>query len=199
MKYPGPFLRLIESFKTFPGVGEKTALRMALFVVENMEDESVQLFSDSLAKVKTDIHFCDKCHMMMETTCPICEGPHRDHTTLMVVESVREAIIIENSGSYQGLYHILGGKIDFSKGVEPGDLNIDSLFKRLDSIKEIILSLSGGVEGELTGSYISELLNDKDIKLTRIAVGIPVGSDLSYADKRTLTKALNNRVVYKKE
>lgn len=199
MKYPGPFLRLIESFKTLPGVGEKTALRMALFVVENMDDETVLLFSDSLAKIKTDISFCGKCHMMMEHACSICEDTLRDHTTLMVVESVREAIIIENSGSYNGLYHILGGKIDFSKGVEPSDLNLDSLFKRLDSIKEIILSLSGGIEGELTGTYINELLKDKDIKLTRIAVGIPVGSDLSYADKRTLTKALDNRILYTKE
>ena len=115
----------------------------------------------------------------------------------MVVESISDLIIIENGENYHGLYHVLGGTIDFTKGIEPQDLNIDSLLKRVAKVDEIILALNGAVDGQLTSSYIQELLKEKTVKVTKIAHGIPVGGDLSYADQRTLAIALENRITLK--
>jgi recombination protein RecR len=135
--------------------------------------------------------------VIKEDACPICQDNKRDQSTIMVVETIKDLLVFENTNNYFGLYHILGGTIDFSKGIEPDDLKIDSLIKRANSNKEIILALNGAVDGQLTSNYIEELLKDKDVTLSKIAYGLPVGADLSFADDKTLKVALQNRMKVK--
>lgn len=196
MKYPNRFLELIEDFKKLPGIGKKTAERLALHVITQMPEESVLKFSTDLSKAKEEISHCPVCGMLQEESCPICSDHTRSQETIMVLSDVKDVFVLERSNIYDGNYHILGGSIDFSRGVMPEDLNMESLFKRLDGVSEVILSLNGTVEGELTANYIKEMLKDKNIKVTRIAYGIPVGADLSYADDQTIYRALENRRKY---
>ncbi len=196
MKYPTRFLELIEDFKKLPGIGKKTAERLALHVITTMDDETVLKFSNDLTAIKKEITNCPVCGVLQEAECPICSDTTRDQETLMVLSEVKDVFVLERTNIYHGNYHILGGSIDFSRGVMPEDLNMDGLFKRLEGVSEVILSLNGTVEGELTSNYIKEMLKDKPIKVTRIAYGIPVGSDLSYADDQTIFRALENRRKY---
>ncbi len=195
MKLPKSILNLINGFKMLPGIGEKTAQRLALYVINQMNDEQVNSLSEALKDVKSNIKKCPICGSFMEQECPICSNKDREQNYIMVVESIKDMMIIEQTENYHGLYHILGGTIDFSKGIEPSDLNIESLLKRITSNQEIILALNGAVDGELTSSYIIELLKNKPIKVSKIAHGIPIGADLSYADKKTLSVALKNRTL----
>lgn len=197
MKYPDSFLKLIEDFKKFPGIGNKTAERLALFTLSSLDKDAVASFSTHLLEAKTKITVCPVCGVLMEAVCGICEDPARDQNAIMVVSDEKDVFILERHHLFNGLYHVLGGSIDFSKGIQASDLNIDSLFSRLNGIDEVILSLSGTVEGELTAQYLKELLKGYDLKVSRIAYGIPVGADLSYADDQTLERALKNRQNYK--
>ncbi|HKL60758.1 MAG TPA: recombination mediator RecR [Acholeplasma sp.] len=196
MKYPKRFLDLIDDFKKLPGIGKKTAERLALHVITKMDDDSISLFSENLNEIKNEISHCPVCGVLSDGNCPICTDLLRDKNTIMVLSEVKDVFVLERTQIYHGLYHILGGSIDFSRGILPEALNIDSLFKRLDNVDEIILSLNGTVEGELTASYIKELLKDSEVKVTRIAYGIPVGADLSYADDQTIFRAIENRRKY---
>ncbi|MDY0346553.1 MAG: recombination mediator RecR [Acholeplasma sp.] len=196
MKYPESFLKLIEDFKKFPGIGSKTAERLALFTLSSMDKEDVNLFSTHLVDAKTKISTCPICGVLMESHCGICEDETRSQKAIMVVSDEKDVFILEKNHIFDGLYHVLGGSIDFSRGIQAEDLNIDSLFKRLNGVEEVILSLSGTVEGELTAQYLKELLKRYNLKVSRIAYGIPVGADLSYADDQTLERALLNRQKY---
>ncbi len=196
MKYPDSFLKLVEDFKKFPGIGKKSAERLALFVISQMDKEVVSEFSNHLVSAKNNISHCPICGVLMEEHCSICEDENRDDDTIMIVSDERDVFVLERNHLFHGKYHVLGGSIDFSRGISAEDLNIDSLFKRLDGVKEVILSLSGTVEGELTAQYIKELLKQYPVLVSRIAYGIPVGADLSYADDQTLERALNNRLKY---
>lgn len=191
--YPEAFKNLIEAFKALPGIGEKTAIRLALFVYLEKDDKIIDNLSSSLKEIRLKLKTCPICNMMVEKECPFCSNENRDQSVIMVVESVKDVFIIEKT-EYNGLYHILDGLIDFSRGIEPKDLNIDKLIKRVDNINEMIIALDGTLNGELTSTYLKEILKDKKIKITRIGYGIPVGTDLSYADEKTLKKALENRV-----
>ena len=197
MKYPEPFNKLVEDLRALPGIGEKTARRLALFIATEMDKEKIINLSSSLATIKDKIKNCPVCGAMMEESCPICSDVTRHKDSIMVVESVRDLFVMENSGSYHGLYHVLGGTIDFSRGIDPSDLRFNQLLMRLNSIKEVIIALNASVDGDLTGTYIKALLKEKDILVSRIAYGIPVGSDLSYADQKTLSLALENRTKLK--
>ena len=161
-----------------------------------MDLEKARFLSEAIVDVKT-LKSCSVCGMILEYTCPLCENDLRDKNVIMVVESLKDLIVIENSNTYNGLYHITNGIIDLSKGKEPKDLNIESLLNRLDNVSEVIIAFSGTMMGDLTGNYIKELIKDRNVKVTKIAYGIPVGGDLSYADKQTLIKALDNRIVLK--
>lgn len=193
MKLPKSASKLVESLRRLPGIGEKTALRLALFIINDLSVEDTTTLSKALISVKEDLKFCSVCGALMEEQCPICSDTNREQNTIMVVETVKDLIVLENTNSYFGLYHILGGTIDFSRGIEPEDLNVDSLIKRAKDNKEIILALSGAVDGQLTSTYLSEVLKDKDVRLTKIAHGLPVGADLAFADNKTLSVALKNR------
>lgn len=193
MNLPKSLNELVESLKKLPGIGDKTALRLALFIIDDLDDDNVELLSKSLIDVKKNLSYCKVCGAIMEDVCPICSDDKRDKNTIMVVETIKDLLVIEKTNNYFGQYHVLGGTIDFSRGVEPEDLNIDSLIKRAKDNKEIILALNGAVDGQLTATYIQELLKDKDIKLSKIAHGLPIGADLSFADNRTLEVALKNR------
>lgn len=196
MKFPQAFNVLVDHLKGLPGIGEKTAIRLALYIFHDMDTEKVEAFSQVLKEVKT-LQTCKTCGMMMDEECPFCSNELREKDTIMVLESIKDVLVIENSQNYHGLYHITNGIIDFSRGIEPQDLNIDSLFLRTKDIQEIIIAFSGTVMGDLTGNYIKELLKGTNIKVSRIAYGIPVGGELSYADRQTLSKALDNRVILK--
>lgn len=196
MKYPESFLKLVEDFKKFPGIGKKTAERLALYTISTIDKDQIDAFSQHLVEAKSLISHCPICGTLMEAHCPICEDTNRDRHTIMVVSDDKDVFVLERNPIYHGLYHVLGGAIDFSRGIGPEDLNIESLFQRLNGVDEIILSLAGTVEGELTAQYVKELLKSKSVKVSRIAYGIPVGADLSFADDHTLELALNNRRKY---
>lgn len=200
-KYPKSLDSLIDSFSMLPGVGKKTAERYAFAVLNQLKQEDVEEFIENLKNVKQNLHACPRCGMLTEADiCEICQDESRDQTTILVVEQVRDVFVIEGLGEYKGLYHILNGAIAFSKGIGVNDLNIDSLLMRINNgvVKEIILATNATLEGETTALYLKELLNDHpEIKVTRLAHGLPVGGDLLYADQLTLIRALEGRNTYK--
>ncbi len=199
-KYPQSILNLINSFASLPGVGNKTAERYAFYVLNNLNIEDIDEFVTNLKNVKENIKHCKICGNLSEDDiCDICKDSKRDHSIVMVVENERDVLSLEKLDEYKGVYHILGGAITFSKGISAADLNIDSLINRVKEgqIKEIILATNATLEGETTARYLKELLNDYEIKISRIAYGLPVGQDLVYADQMTLLKALEGRREYK--
>lgn len=199
-KYPQSILNLINSFANLPGVGNKTAERYAFYVLNNLNIEDIDEFAINLKNVKENIKHCKICgNLSEEDICDICKDSKRDHSIVMVVENERDVLSLEKLDEYKGVYHILGGAITFSKGISAADLNIDSLINRVKegNIKEIILATNATLEGETTARYLKELLNDYEIKISRIAYGLPVGQDLVYADQMTLLKALEGRREYK--
>ena len=191
--YPKYLELLIEKLKILPGVGEKTAERYALFLIEQ-DKESVKELSvammDSLEKLST----CDICHNLTDKhVCDICSNENRDQNTICVVSSSKEAFTIEKSQSYNGVYHILDGLISSKKGIMPEDINVSSLLNRLnDKTNEVILALNATVEGEMTALYLSKKIPD-NINVTRLAFGLPIGGHLDYADEMTLIKAFEGR------
>lgn len=194
--YPKIILKLIEDFKHLPGIGEKTAERLALHVVTHMPKEIIEKFSDDLKESLQDIKSCQICHMITDQdTCSICKDDSRENT-LMIVAEAKDVISLEKMNTYHGYYHILGGVIDFSRGITDESLNIDSLSKRIQSFDEIIIATNSTVEGELTATYLKSLFENHNITMSRLAYGLPVGTDFKYADAQTLAKAVENRKKY---
>ncbi len=195
--YPSILKKIIEDFQKLPGIGEKTAERLALHLISQMEEADIQSFSDHLARVKHEIKPCPICHMITDhDLCDICSDTQRDHDILMVVADPKDVFVMERMKTYHGMYHVLGGLIDFSRGKTDADLSIDSLSARLKNFKEMIIATSGTVEGEMTAKYLKQLFDLPELKVTRLAYGLPVGADLKYADELTLSKAVENRLKY---
>ena len=198
-KYPNALENLIEAFSKLPSVGRKTAERYALYTLTRMNEEDVVDFSNALISLHKDIRVCPCCgNITEEGLCSICSDNERNKEQILVVESIKDLYKIESVGEYKGVYHVLGGVISFSKGIGIDDLNINSLIEKVKngSVKEIILATNATLEGETTARYIRELLNDYDIKVTRLAHGLPVGGDLSYSDELTILKAFEGRRDY---
>ena len=195
MNYPDSLNELIESFKKFPGIGEKTAERLA-FSVMNMDNDTVILFSNSLKNVKNKIKRCTICGNITENNiCDICKNEARDNNIICVVEDAKNVISLEKMGSYNGKYHVLNGLISPMDGKGPDDISIDSLISRVkkDDIKEVIIAISPTLEGETTSLYITKLLENTKVVVSKIAYGIPMGADMEYLDPMTLSMALLNR------
>lgn len=195
MHYPEPISKLIDSFMKLPGIGPKTAGRLAFFVL-SMKEDTVLDFAKALVDAKRNLHFCSVCgHITDVDPCQICEDKQRDRTLICVVQDPKDVIAMEKMRDYQGLYHVLHGAISPMDGVGPEDINVPSLLTRLqdEEIEELILATNPTIEGEATAMYISRLVRPSGIKTTRIAHGLPVGGDLEYADEVTLSKALEGR------
>lgn len=195
MIYPKSLNKLIESFRKLPGIGEKTAERLAFSVIE-FDEEVVEKFSSSIYEAKTKIKKCETCnHLTEEKKCSICLDDNRDSTMLCVVADNKTVFLFEKLGIYKGYYHVLEGLISPLDGVNPEDINIEGLVKRIkdNKFKEIILVFKPSIEGETTALYISKILEGLDIVISRIAHGIPMGADMEYIDELTLEMAMSNR------
>ena len=195
MKYPSIIQNLIECFKKFPGVGEKSAERMALSVLE-IDKETIDLFAESLKDSKTKIRRCEKCNNLSEEEmCEICKDKNRNKEVLCVVEEPKFVNLFERLNIFDGYYHVLDGLISLIDGINPEDINISTLIDRVkkDKVKEIILALKPSIEGETTALYISKILEDTDVKISKIAHGVPMGAEIDYVDSLTLEMALENR------
>ncbi len=187
--------QLIEEFSQLPGVGRKSAQRMAMYILKLPIDE-VRRMAQTLTDVKEKIQYCSTCWNFTEKSpCRICSNTKRERTIICVVEEPNDVLAIEKTNEFQGLYHVLGGSLSPLDGIGPEELKTKELLSRIDnSITEVILALNPNVEGEATTIYLSRLLKPLGMKITRLARGIPVGSDLEYADELTLTRALEGRV-----
>lgn len=188
--------KLIEKFEQLPGIGHKSAERIAFYILERMSVESAEEMANAICEAKKSVHFCSKCQNLTDTDpCRICSSTKRDKSVICVVESPEDVNAIEVTNEYNGLYHVLHGALSPVDSITPDDIRINELLMRLTSgeIKEIIMATNPTVNGTATAVYISKLLAPFDVKVTRIAHGIPIGSDLEYADKITLIKALENR------
>ncbi|MFC3899668.1 recombination mediator RecR [Aliicoccus persicus] len=195
MHYPAPISKLIDSFMKLPGIGPKTAARLAFYVL-NMKEEDVVQFSKSLMDVKRDLTFCSTCgHITEVDPCYICKDKERDRSVICVVQETKDVIMMERMREYKGLYHVLHGAISPMDGVGPEDINVPQLLERLkdEEVKEIIMATNPNIEGESTAMYISRLVKPLGLKITRLAHGLPVGGDLEYADEVTLSKAMEFR------
>jgi recombination protein RecR len=195
MYYPEPITKLIDSFMKLPGIGPKTAARLAFYVL-TMKEDTVLEFAKALVNAKRDLSYCSICgHITDKDPCYICEDQHRDRSMICVVQEPKDVIAMEKMKEYNGLYHVLHGSISPIEGIGPEDIKIPELLKRLqdENVKELILATNPNIEGEATAMYISRLVKPSGIKVTRIAHGLPVGGDLEYADEVTLSKALEGR------
>lgn len=195
MHYPTPIAKLIESYMKLPGIGAKTASRLAFYTID-MREEDVTDFAKALISVKRDLNYCDVCGNISETgTCSICLDPNRDKQVVLVVEEPKDVMSMEKMREYQGQYHVLHGVLSPMDGTGPDDINITSLIQRLhnDEIKEVIVATNATTEGEATAMYLSRLIKPAGIKVTRLAHGLSVGSDIEYADEVTLLKAVEGR------
>lgn len=197
--YPKPLKELIENLQKLPSIGKKSAERLSLFIASSLDSEDVTKLTNSLLKVKSDLKFCKTCHLLTDQDeCEICQNEDRNNKKLMIVSDSKDVFIIENAKTYYGKYHVLGGLIDFSRGIGIEELNFSNLKNRIDeNIEEVIIATNGTVEGELTAQIIKQYLKDYDkINLTRIGYGLPVGTDLKYVDEQTILKSLENRKKY---
>ncbi len=196
MKYPKSFEELLDCFKMLPGIGEKNAERLC-FAVLHFNEEQAKKFSDSIMNVKTKIKKCNICNNYTEDSeiCEICSDSSRDNTTICVVESVKDLILLEKSNAYKGIYHVLEGLISPLEGINPEDIKINQLINRIKdgNVKEVILALNMTMEGETTSLYISKLLQGTGVSVTKIAAGIPVAADMEYLDSLTIQRALEGR------
>jgi len=195
VQYPEPIARLIASYMNLPGIGQKTATRLAFYTID-MKDEAVNDFAKSLLSVKRDLTYCSICGNITEDDpCEICADTNRDHSTVLVVEEAKDVMAFEKVQEYRGLYHVLNGVLSPMEGTGPDDINLASLIKRLqdESIKEVIIATNATTEGEATAMYLSRLIKPAGIKVTRLAHGLSVGSDIEYADEVTLSKAVSGR------
>ncbi len=193
--YPAPLNRLIKNLSRLPGIGEKTAERLAMHLLRAPQAEGMELAS-SIGELKQKIRFCSRCFALSDAElCGICRDPSRDPGVLCVVESPADMVAVEKSGAYTGLYHVLHGLLSPMDGIDPEDLRIQELLVRVEKggIREVILATGTSLEGEATASYLSENLSKYPVNITRIAAGVPMGGDLKYVDQVTLKKAMEAR------
>lgn len=192
---PETLRKLIDQLTRFPGVGRKTAQRLAFHVLK-MGDEEIRTLAQTLTDTIDKIGQCSMCGNITETDpCDICTDPKRNHSLICVVEDAMDVIALEKTGQFRGLYHVLGGMLSPLDGIGPDDLNVDNLVDRIDEeVDEVILATNPSVEGETTAHYLTKLLKPKGIKMSRLASGVPVGSDMEYIDEATLSRALEGRV-----
>lgn len=199
--YPSKLLEnAVDAISSLPGVGRRSALRLALHLLKQPQ-ENVRHFAQAVTELRESVKYCSECMMISDDhTCLICADKSRDHKTICVVESVRDVMSIENTGQYRGVYHVLGGIISPINGVGPSDLTIRELVKRVGDLSagvEVILALSGDVEGETTSFYIYRQLMQYGVKVTSLARGLGFGDDLEYADELTLGRSIVNRQIFK--
>ncbi|HMR55002.1 MAG TPA: recombination mediator RecR [Candidatus Doudnabacteria bacterium] len=195
LKLPTSLQRLINEFSKLPGIGPKSAQRLAFYLLKKDNVEILSL-SDSVKDVRTDITFCSECHNMAESNpCSVCNDPSRNRQLICVVEEPLDAIALDKTGSYNGLFHVLGGVLNPMEGITADQLNISSLIDRINKLgaTEIIIATNPNLEGETTSMHIAKLLRETPIKISRIARGLPMGGDLEYADEVTLQRALEGR------
>ena len=195
MQYIAPLAKLIEHFRALPGIGNKTAVRLAYHVLD-MDAGEARALAGAIIEAKEKIGFCNTCFNLSDRNpCAICASAERDHSVICVVEQPQDVAAMERMRDYKGLYHVLHGALSPLEGVGPGDIRIKELLGRLEdeSVKEIIMATNPNVEGEATAMYLARLLKPMGIKVTLIAHGLPVGGDLEYADEVTLSKAMENR------
>lgn len=192
--YPSSLEKLIEAFRLLPGVGVKSAERYALCMMDASE-EDVESFAKALIDIKTKLKTCPVCgNLTEEDKCSICADESRDHSTICVVQSIKDVAAMEKTNEYRGVYHVLQGLISTTKGILPEDLNIQSLLDRVnEDTKEVILATNATMEGETTALYLDKVLSRKGVLVTRIAYGLPMGGHLDYADELTLIKAIEGR------
>lgn len=193
--YGGEVNRLIEELGRLPGIGAKTAQRLAFHII-SMPEERAQALADSIVNAKKKIRYCNNCYTITDSDlCPICRSANRNHKVIMVVETPRDLAAYERTNQYDGVYHVLHGVINPSLGIGPADIKITELMKRLQGdVDELIIATGSGPEGEATAMYISKLVKPAGIKVSRIASGVPVGGDLECIDEVTLLRALEGRV-----
>ena len=193
--YSRQISRLIEELSKLPGVGSKSAQRLAFHII-NRPIEEVRQLADAIVDAKENVRYCKECFTLTDQElCPICRNPARDHGTIMVVESTRDLAAYEKTGKFNGVYHVLHGAISPMLGIGPNDIRLKELMQRLQGdVKEVIIATNSSLEGETTAMYISKLIKPTGIKVSRIASGVPVGGDLEYIDERTLLRALEGRV-----
>lgn len=194
MFYPTKVAKLIEELSKLPGVGSKTAQRLAFYII-NMDKRSVESLAEAIIEAKSSIKYCSVCGNLTDVDpCVICSNTSRDKSTICVVQEPKDVIAMEKTKEYRGLYHVLHGAISPMLGVGPDDIKIKELISRMnDEVKEVIIATNPNVEGEATAMYIARLIKPLGIKVSRIAHGIPVGGDIEYADEVTLLKALEGR------
>lgn len=193
--YSGYISRLIEELSALPGIGNKSAQRLAFYLV-NQPKDNVKKLSDAIVEARDKVQYCSCCCTLTDREiCPICANEKRDHSTIMVVENPRDLAAYEKTGKFEGVYHVLHGAISPMLGIGPGDIRLKELMQRLqtDDVTEVIIATNSSLEGETTAMYISKLIKPTGIKVTRIASGVPVGGDLEYIDEITLLRALEGR------
>ena len=193
--YPESIKNLIESFKFLPGIGEKTAERLA-FSILDLEDEQTDIFSSSIEDVKKNIHNCSNCNTLTDSDlCFVCSDDSRNKDLLCVVEDSKNVFLFEKLGMFNGMYHVLDGLISPIDGINPEDIGLDKLIDRIknEKFKEIIFAFKPSIEGETTALYIKKVLDGMGVKITRLASGVPIGADMEYVDSLTLERALNDR------
>jgi recombination protein RecR len=197
--YPSKMIeQAVEEISKLPGIGKKSALRLALHLLKRPEAQSLQL-AHAVVQLRTETKYCPQCHMISDgDLCGICTSHKRDESIICVVEDLRDVLAIENTGQFTGLYHVLGGIISPLSGISPGDLSIESLVARVASgkVSEVILGLSPTMEGDTTAFYLTKKLKEFPVKLSTIARGIPIGGDLEYTDEITLGRSIVGRVSY---
>ena len=192
--YSSQISKLIEEFSRLPGIGPKSAARLAFHVI-NMPKEQVEQLANTMIDAKNNVRYCKECYTLTDQElCPICASSERDHKVIMVVENTRDLAAYEKTGKYNGVYHVLHGAISPMLGVGPGDIKLKELMERLQKdVDEVIIATNSSLEGETTSMYISKLIKPTGIKVSRIASGVPVGGDLEYIDEVTLLRALEGR------
>lgn len=202
MEYPSQLVeQAVEEISKLPGIGKKTALRLALHLLKQPSHITSDL-SAALVELRDKIKYCNTCHIIADTEECTCQTPYRDTTVICVVEDTPDVLAIRNTGQYNGLFHVLGGRISPMDGMGPENVKIDSLINRVkndDQIKEIILALSATMEGDTTSFYITKLLKEYGVKVTTIARGIPVGSELEFADEVTLGRSIATRTLFNQD
>ena len=199
MKELNAIVKLTESFKNFSSVGSKTAERMAFNVI-SMDDNTVDELIKNIKEVKEKIHPCQNCGLLIEgDKCPICSSIDRDHSICIVLSHNKDVYNFEKGNTYKGTYHVLNGDLSSLKGITPSDLRINELLERIEkeNIKEIIIATNPTIEGETTALYLAKILENMNIKITRLAYGIPMGGNLEYADELTIQKAIEGRTIIK--
>ncbi len=193
--YSNEISKLIEELSSLPGIGAKTAQRLAFHII-NMPQEDVDSLSSAISHAKKNVRYCKCCYTLTDQEiCPICKDDTRNHKVIMVVENTRDLVAYEKTGKYEGVYHVLHGAISPMLGIGPNDIKLKELMVRLEQdVEEVIIATNSSLEGETTAMYISKLIKPTGIKVTRIASGVPVGGDLEYIDEVTLLRALQGRV-----